>query len=67
LVPDTIMGLFRHLPTLAAAVGLLNVPTAESFYIGGGLTILSRNNLDGKSFLHFIVCFSNPRTWEKLR
>ncbi|KAK4226704.1 putative esterase/lipase [Podospora fimiseda] len=31
----------------AAAIALLSAPTAQGLFIGGGLTILSTNNLDG--------------------
>jgi hypothetical protein len=41
------MGLKGQLPALAAAVSALTVGTAEGLYVGGGLTILSRNDLDG--------------------
>lgn len=43
------MGLLGRLPALTALVVAITSGAVEGFYIGGGLTILSRNDLDGES------------------
>ncbi|KAK3896585.1 hypothetical protein C8A05DRAFT_39871 [Staphylotrichum tortipilum] len=43
------MGFTKRLHALAAVATVLTIPAADGFYIGGGLTILSRNELDGAS------------------
>ena len=40
----------ERLSALAAAMVVITNGVVEGFYIGGGLTILSRNDLDGESF-----------------
>ena len=39
-----------RLSALAASMVLVTNSVVEGFYIGGGLTILSRNDLDGELF-----------------
>jgi hypothetical protein len=41
------MRLSRRLPALAAAALVFISAVAEGFYVGGGLSILTRNDLDG--------------------
>lgn len=42
------MGFLRQIPAVATAVAALAFGTVEGLYAGGGLTILSRNDLNGK-------------------
>jgi hypothetical protein len=42
------MGIAGRLPALVAAAATFAFGTAEGLYAGGGLTILSRNDLDGR-------------------
>ncbi len=45
------MGLLGSLPALAAVIAVFTSGGAvEGLYTGGGLTVLSRNDLDGKCF-----------------
>ena len=45
-----------RLSALAAAMVVITNGVVEAFYIGGGLTILSRNDLDGEPFCTHIHC-----------
>jgi hypothetical protein len=44
----TKMGLLGWVPALATAAAAAAVGTTEGLYVAGGLTILARNDLNGK-------------------
>jgi hypothetical protein len=44
----TTMGLLGWIPALTTAVAALAISPTEGLYVDGGLTILARNDLNGK-------------------